>query len=89
MLTTHSTLGEGGLIEKVKPLPSVFAFALSILRIRSHRFRHGNIARPICQTRSLCISAEAGVEEPMWVYLGFMRRFDREKRVCGASDRHS
>jgi hypothetical protein len=23
---------------------------------------------------------EAGVEEPMWVYLGFMRRFDREQR---------
>ena len=23
---------------------------------------------------------ETGVEEPMWVYLGFMRRFDREQR---------
>ena len=23
---------------------------------------------------------EAGVEEPMWVYLGFMRRLDREQR---------
>jgi hypothetical protein len=23
---------------------------------------------------------EAGVEEPMWVYLGFMRRFDLEQR---------
>jgi hypothetical protein len=23
---------------------------------------------------------EAGVEEPMWVYLGFMQRFDREQR---------
>jgi hypothetical protein len=23
---------------------------------------------------------EAGVEEPMWVYLGSMRRFDREQR---------
>jgi hypothetical protein len=22
---------------------------------------------------------EAGVEEPMWVYLGFMRRVDRER----------
>jgi hypothetical protein len=24
--------------------------------------------------------AEAGVEEPMWVYLAFMRRFDREQQ---------
>ena len=23
---------------------------------------------------------EAGVEEPMWVYLGFMQRFNREQR---------
>src|SRR5260370_35033023 len=50
--------GRGGLIEKVKPLPSVFAFALSILRIRSHRFRRGNIDRPTYQIRSLCISAK-------------------------------
>ena len=25
---------------------------------------------------------EAGVEEPMWVYLGFMRRLDREQRFA-------
>ena len=50
--------GRGGLVVKTKPLPSVFAYALSILTIRSHLFRRGNIGRPTYPIRSLCIWAK-------------------------------
>ena len=37
--------------------------------------------RPAYLPDSLCMYVgEAGIEEPMWVYLSFLRRSDREKR---------
>ena len=64
----------------VQRLPLGFVFALSMLKMQERLFLPGSIGRPIYQTRWLSRSAIRVLEEPMWVYLGFMRRADREER---------
>ncbi len=69
--------GRDGLVGKSKPLLSGFACARPIPIAPNHHFQHGHIGRPTPDPLLMYIG-DAGIEEPMWVYLDFMRRSHRE-----------
>jgi hypothetical protein len=69
--------GRGGLVGKVTPLLSASVCGRSIIKTRDHLSPHGY--RPVYLPDPLSMQiGEAGIEEPMWIYLSFMRRAQRE-----------
>src|SRR6266852_5353853 len=76
----HGTpcFGRDGRVARATPRLSAFACGLSILKTQRHppswEYRPAYLPDPLFMN-----IGEAGVEEPMWVYLNFMQRDQREQ----------